>query len=446
MFSQLQTVPTIGIDAEFPEKLQCLWQPKRTKVFWGGRGGGRSWGVARWLLIMGRERAVRVLCCRELQNSITESVHKLLSDQIEALGFANFYEIQANRVIGKNGTTFSFEGIKNNTSKIKSYEGIDYCWVEEANKVSKASWGTLIPTIRKPGSEIIMTFNPELETDYTYKRFVLEADPDTSFVVKMTWRDNPWFPDVLKAEMELERKRDYDSYLNIWEGHCLQMLEGAVYAKQLRRVTQENRICDVPYEHETSVDTFWDIGRADYTTIWFVQQVAMQYRVLGYFEDHLQDDISYYLKECQRRGYVYGTMWLPHDAKAKRLGTKRSIEEQIRGAGYRVSIVPKLSVTDGINAARIVFPRCWFDEDGCVDGLAQLRHYRYRIVDGQLSNEPMHNDGADAFRYFAVASGLGKRGSSAGVVERLASAGAKAAEIASKLTGGYGATGTGWMR
>ena len=136
------------INADFPQLLECLFQPKRYKVLWGGRGAGRSWGVARALLLLGTQKAIRVLCVRELQNSISESVHKLLSDQIEAMGLSNFYEIQVARIIGKNGTSFAFDGIKNNTNKIKSYEGIDYCWVEEANKVSRASWGTLIPTIR----------------------------------------------------------------------------------------------------------------------------------------------------------------------------------------------------------------------------------------------------------------------------------------------------------
>lgn len=433
------------IDAQFPEKLQCLFEPKRTKVFWGGRGAGRSWGVARALLLKGTGSPLRILCCRELQNSISESVHKLLSDQIEALGLTDFYEIQVAKIIGKNGTTFSFEGIKNNTSKIKSYEGIDVCWVEEANKVSRASWGTLIPTIRKPGSEIILTFNPELETDYTYQRFVLNADPGTSVVVKMTWRDNPWFPDVLKAELELDKKRDYDYYLNVWEGHCVQMLEGAVYAKQLRAVQAENRICSVPYERGNPVDVFWDIGRADCTAMWFAQQVAMQIRVLGYFEDRLQDDVGYYLKECQRRGFVIGTMFLPHDAKAKRLGTKKTIEEQVRAAGYRVAIVPKLSLTDGINAARLLFPKCYFDESECTDGLQALRHYCYRVIDGQLSNEPMHNDGADAFRYMAIAIGQGHGHSTGGIASALARAAATGAKaVADRLE--RAGSGQGWMR
>src|ERR1700683_1098564 len=234
------------VSAQFPEPLRCLFEPRRYKILWGGRGAGRSWGIARALLLIGTERPIRVLCARELQNSISDSVHKLLSDQIDALGLASFYEIQKQGIYGSNGTAFSFEGIKNNTTKIKSYEGVDYCWVEEAVKVSRASWGILIPTIRKVGSEIWLSFNPELDTDYTYKRFVLEGDPTNSFVVKMTWRDNPWFEQTaLFDEMKRDRERDYDYYLNVWEGHCVQMLEGAVYAKELRRATEDRRICTV---------------------------------------------------------------------------------------------------------------------------------------------------------------------------------------------------------
>lgn len=403
--------PVASVNAEFPDKLRCLFTPARTKVLWGGRGAGRSWGVARALLLLGAQKQIRVLCVRELQNSISESVHKLLSDQIVALGLENMYEVQVARIIGKTGTTFSFEGIKNNTSKIKSYEGIDICWVEEAIKVSRNSWGILIPTIRKPDSEIWMTFNPELETDYTYQRFVVK--PATgSIVVKMTWRDNPWFPDVLQIEMDDLRERDYDAYLNIWEGHPLQMLEGVVYAKQLRRAMEEDRITRVPWERNLPVDTFWDLGRADSTAIWFAQRVAMQYRVLAYFEDQ-GEDITHYLRECQAREYVYGTMYLPHDAKAKTLGTKKSVLEIVRNAYPDTRLVKKLSISDGINAARMIFPACWFDQEKCADGLDKLRRYKYKVshVDGATnkviySDEPVHDEnshGADAFRYLGVA-------------------------------------------
>lgn len=427
-----------AVNAQFPAPLQCLFHPKRFKVLWGGRGAGRSWGVARALLLIGVQRPIRVLCVRELQNSLDESVHKLLSDQIDALGLGTLYRIEKAHIYGQGGTMFSFEGIKNNTTKIKSYEGIDYCWVEEANKVSRSSWGVLTPTIRKETpadwrargmtkpdfqSEIWLTFNPELETDYTYQRFTKDPDlrqvavdrfaepvacpiyeSDSMFAVKMSYRDNEWFPEVLRSEMEEDKRKDYDRYLNVWEGNCVQLLEGTVYAKEIRRATAESRICTVPYDRSVPVNVFFDLGRADNTAIWFVQRVAMQYRMLSYYEAS-GFDIDHYLQEMQTRGYVYDTVYLPHDAKAKRLGSKRSIEEIVRAAGYRVSIVAKQSLVDGINAARIIFPSCWFDERECAEGLLALRNYRYRVVDGQLSNEPLHDwasDGADAFRYFAV--------------------------------------------
>jgi phage terminase large subunit len=399
---QTPTVPA-SEPIRFPEPFQVLFKPKRHKVLYGGRGAGRSWSCARALLLEGAKRPIRVLCARELQKSIEDSVHRLLSDQVVALGLASFYDILKKNIVGKNGTIFSFEGIKNNATAIKSYEGMDYCWVEEAAKVSKTSWGILIPTIRKPNSEIWLTFNPELATDYTYRRFVLEPSED-SVVVKTTWRDNPWFPDVLRSEMEDLRKRDYDSFLNVWEGHCLQMLEGTIYAKELRRAQEEGRICKVPWDRETPVETFWDLGWSDHTSIWFGQKVAMQFRVLAYFEGSMED-IHYYLKHCQSREYVYGSFWLPHDARAKQLGSKRSIEEVVRASGRQVRVAKKLSIEDGINAARIIFPNCWFDEQECEEGLDRLRHYRYRVIDGQITGAPLHDeasDGADAFRTLAV--------------------------------------------
>jgi len=449
------------MDAEFNSLLHCLFVPKRYKVLYGGRSAGRSWGCARALLLIGTERSIKVLCARELQKSISESVHKLLSDQIAALGLSAFYEIQVGRIIGRNGTTFTFEGIKNNINKIKSYEGIDYCWVEEANNVSKASWNVLIPTIRKAGSEIWITFNPELETDYTYVHFVKaigegrastvqSVETDQAFVVKMTWRDNPWLTETTKREIEALRQADYDQYLNVWEGFCLQMLEGVVYAKELRRAQTEGRICSVPYDRTVPVDCFWDLGRADNTSIWFVQRVAMQWRLLAYYEES-GEDITHFLRELQSREYVYGTMFLPHDAKAKLLGSKKTIEEIVRGSGKQVKIVQKLSISDGINAARMVLPNCWFDEDGCSDGIKALRHYRYKVEEGQLSKEPLHDwasDGADAFRYFAVGSREPRdRG---GVLTRLATAALgeqakRSREREVSDAGGRNGPGLGWM-
>lgn len=391
---------------------------------------------------------------REFQNSIEESVHKVLSDQIRLLGLEKFYLIEKAHIYGTEQfdasgrslgrTTFSFEGIKNNTNRIRSYEGIDICWAEEAIKITRASWSVLTPTIRKEGSEIWMTFNPELEEDYTYERFVKRVqregrrleegifETDSTISVKMTWADNPWFPEVLAKDKEEARllglqaghEQDYSDYLNIWEGHCLQVLHGAVYARELMRAREEGRVGLVPWERAWPVDTFWDLGRADQTVVWFAQRVAMQYRVLACYAAS-QQHIGHFTKELQSREFLYGTHYLPHDAKAKRLGSKRTIEEMVRGAfpNSSVRIVPKLSVADGINAARVVFPQCWFDERQCEDGLHGLRHYRYNVVNGQLSNEPLHDwasDFADAFRYMAVSMRPEGRSSSERVAERVA--------------------------
>jgi len=438
----------------FPEPFKILFQPKRYKVMYGGRGGGRSWSCARALLIIGLDRPVRILCARELQNSISESVHQLLSDQIHEMGLGDCYRIQRDRIIGENGTTFTFEGIRNNVNKIRSFEGIDYVWVEEANKVSANSWEVLIPTIRREGSEIWITFNPELEEDYTYRRFVKNADPETMTVIKTTWRENQFFPAVLMQEKDALKGLDYDKYLNVWEGFPLQILEGAVYAREMRRAQEEGRITQVPWERSWPVDTYWDLGRADATAIWFIQRVAMQYRVLAYYQQRLED-ITHYIRELQQRQYIYGTMWLPHDARAKQLGTKRSIEEVVRQAGYRVQIVPRLSITDGINAARMVFPACWFDEKACEDGLHALRHYRYKVdSSGSFSKEPMHDeasDGSDAWRMFAVASAerKGATDQAVGVMDRLkgyASAALKQRAEAVEEFSGRRMSGSGWMR
>jgi len=412
---------------EFPEKLQCLFSNKRYIVLYGGRGAGRSWGVARALLALSTVQPLNVLCARELQNSIDESVHKVLSTQIAKLNVADLFEVQRDHIYGPGGTSFSYIGIKNNANKVRSFEGIDICWVEEANKVSKNSWQILIPTVRKKGSKIIITFNPELESDYTYVRFVKEEkknarevkndagetlwwETDDTIICKMTYKDNPWFfaDTELVPDMEKAKKNDYDEYLNVWEGNPAQVLEGAVYAKELRRAQTEGRICSVPYEREIPVDTFWDLGRADNTAIWFMQRVAMQYRILEYFEI-CGEDVTTILKELQKKKYLYGTMFLPHDGKHKKLVYKNSIEEIVRNSGYNVIVLPKTPQLDGINAAREMFPNCYFDEEGCEDGLHALRHYKYEIKDGQRSATPKHDeasDGADAFRYMAMARRL----------------------------------------
>jgi phage terminase large subunit len=204
-----------------------LRNPARFKVYYGGRGSGKSWHFARELLIKGMTQSLRVLCARELQVSIKDSVHRLLADQIEQMGLSAFYQIRNAEIEGLNKTLFIFEGLRHNITKIKSMEGIDVCWVEEAERVSEDSWKVLIPTIRKPESEIWVSFNPEQETDPTYVRFVKNPPPD-SVVKKVGWENNPWFPEELRKQMEYDYKVDPDSASHIWGGECKKISDAQV--------------------------------------------------------------------------------------------------------------------------------------------------------------------------------------------------------------------------
>lgn len=369
-------------------------------MLYGGRGGAKSWSIARTLLIIGAQKKMRILCAREFQSSIADSVHKLLSDQIAEMGMSAFYTVEKATIYGLNGTEFRFAGIRTNIGAIKSFEGIDIAWVEEAANVSKHSWMTLIPTIRKDGSEIWVSFNPELEADETYQRFVVHP-PSDSTVIKVNYTDNPWFPDTLRAELEDLKARNFDDYLHIYGGDCKHALEGAIFAKELRNATVENRICNVPWNQAKPVDTFWDLGKRDMTSIWFAQVVGFEYRIVDFYENS-GEVLAHYIKALQEKPYTYGTTWMPHDAEHDLLASERTIAQQMRNAGHRVRIIPRVTKGNQIEAGRSIFGQCWFDRERTADGLQHLRHYQFDIdPDTKLrGKEPLHDEhshAADAF-------------------------------------------------
>lgn len=398
---------TLQIEAEFPEKLSFLSEPHRYKVLYGGRGSGKSWGIARELLIQGAKihNPIRVLCAREVQRSIKQSVHQLLSDQIQSLNLGSFYEVLENEIRGKNGTKFNFTGLANNTvESIKSYEGVDRVWVEEAQTVSKKSWDILIPTIRKPGSEIWVSFNPDLDSDDTYKRFVIDT-PDNAKVVKVNWSDNPWFPDVLNAE-RLHSKSTSDDYENIWEGECKTAVDGAIYANEIRDAQENGRITNVPYDPELKVHIVMDLGWNDSMSIILVQKGVSELRVIKYIEDDHRT-LDSYSAELKNLPYNWGQMYLPHDGQTKDFKYGTSAEEIMRRHDWDVRIVPRLDIESGIKLARINFHRIYFDKS--TERLIEcLKHYRRAI--SSTTNEPgapLHDEyshGADAFRYLCVSA------------------------------------------
>ena len=214
---------------QIPDAFQDLLRPARYKVFYGGRGSAKSWSFATVLLAIAANRPLRILCAREIQMSIADSVKRLLDDRIDALGLGNFYDSLNNEITGKNGSAFVFAGLKHNATKIKSFEGVDICWLEEANRISRESLSILVPTIRKPGSEIWISFNPDEPEDPVYEDFVTPEEPRPNAITKLVnYDDNPFFPDVLREEMEWDRAHDNAKYLHVWKGKCRQRPDSLV--------------------------------------------------------------------------------------------------------------------------------------------------------------------------------------------------------------------------
>ena len=396
---------SIEISADFPAKLSFLDEPYRYKVGYGGRGSGKSWGFARALLALAVKHKLRILCAREVQRSIKQSVHQLLSDQIQSMGFGQYYNVLENEIRCVSGSQINFTGLANNTvESIKSFEGVDIVWVEEAQTVSKKSWDILIPTIRKPDSEIWVTFNPDLDSDDTYKRFVIDT-PNNAKVVKVNWIDNPWFPKVLDSE-RLHSKATSDDYDNIWEGDCKTAVDGAIYANEIRDAQENNRITNVPYDPVLKVHVVMDLGWNDSMSVILVQKGVSDLRIIKYIEDDHRT-LDSYSAELKNLPYNWGQMYLPHDGQTKDFKYGTSAEEIMRRHDWDVRIVPRLDVESGIKLARINFHRCYFDKS--TERLVEcLKHYRRSI--GTSTNEPgapLHDEyshGADAFRYLCVSA------------------------------------------
>lgn len=207
------------LQIQIPEKLLFLInRSMRYKCAWGGRGGYKSWSFALGLIIKAMEKKVRILCVRETQKSIEDSVHALLSDQIERLGLCDEFEVLKTSIRNKvTGSTFIFDGIRDSTIDIKGKENIDYCWLEEAEKTSKESWQKLYPTIRKEGSEIWVSFNTTNEDAFIYQRFVMNP-PENSIVVKTYWYENPFCTETTRKDALDCKKNDPQGYKFIWLG------------------------------------------------------------------------------------------------------------------------------------------------------------------------------------------------------------------------------------
>lgn len=399
----------LELEISVPEILAPLYEPRRYKVMHGGRGGGKSHTVAQVLLEMGTREQLRILCAREIQKSMRDSVHRLLKDYIVKLGLTAFYEVLDTEIRGVNGTLFLFAGLQSHTvDSIKSFEGVDRVWIEEAHAISKKSLDTLIPTIRKDGSEIWMTLNPDMETDEVYQRFIATPSPDT-WVCQVNWRDNPWFPQVLEEERQkAKRSMLADDYAHIWEGKARRVAAGAIYRHEIEHLYADNRAGRVPYDPRIPVHTVWDLGWNDSMTIAMVQVGPQDVRVIDYIEDSHRT-YDWYVTQLEKRPYRWGTDYLPHDGKTKNAQTGKNAEMVLKELGRsRVVCLSALDVEEGIKSARMMFPRCYFDSAKTARLLECLKRYQRAIhtstgeAMGPLHDEFSH--GADCFRYLSQAA------------------------------------------
>jgi hypothetical protein len=234
----------VTTDVQLPEAFGDLLKPSRYKCFYGGRGSGKSHSFAKALLLRGGQQRLRILCGRETQKSIKDSVKLLLDTQIEELGMGKFYQSIQTEIRGANGSVFLFAGLSEHTvDTIKSYENIDIFWGEESQSISASSLEIIIPTIRKPGSELWFSWNPRHQSDPVDRRFRGLNLPDDAIIHRVNHDSNPFFP----AELEAERLYDYtnipDRYDHIWKGGYEPQAIGAIWNRQ---TIHDGRVAEAP--------------------------------------------------------------------------------------------------------------------------------------------------------------------------------------------------------
>jgi phage terminase large subunit len=361
-------------------------------VAYGGRGSGKTTSFGLALLIIAMQDCKRFLCTREIQKSIKQSVHKLLGDLIQGYELPGF-TIKNESIKHLNGSEFVFAGIKSNIESIKSMEGIDYCWVEEAAKVSKNSWDVLIPTIRKEGSEIWITYNPDLETDETHQRFVVNPNP-ASNVQLVNYDDNPFFPEVLRKEMEYDRSVDFEKYEHVWLGKCASKTDAQIFRNKYEVTDFETPDLSKVYENRFFYGADWGFSQ-DPTTL--NRSFIMDKRL---YIDYEAYGVGVELDEIpQLFDSVPEARKWPIKADCSRPETI----SHVKGKGFNISAAKKWqgSVEDGIEYLRsfekiVVHPRCKHTID-------EMKFYCYKVDKNTGEILPIivdkHNHCIDGIRY-----------------------------------------------
>lgn len=393
-----------------------LLQPSRYKAAYGGRGSGKSHFFAELLIDDAlREPGLRAVCIREVQKSLKESAKRLIEDKLATLrlGEAEGFKVLNEEIRTPGNGVIVFQGMQDHTAEsIKSLEGFNRAWVEEAQSLSARSLQLLRPTIRAPKSELWFSWNPRRKVDPVDAMFRAGEAPTGSIVVRANWSDNPWLPEELKQE-RLDCLRDQpDQYEHIWEGGYISVSSGAYFARHLSEAKAEGRIGAVAADPLMTTWAFWDIGgtgaKADATAIWIAQFVGLQIRVLDYYEAQGQP-LATHIAWLRDNGYGKAKCILPHDAESHGAIYDVTYEKVLRDAGFDTEVIPnqgKGAAKQRIEAARRLFPSIWFNAAKTEGGRDALGWYHEKIDETrQIGLGPEHDwasHGADAFGLMCI--------------------------------------------
>lgn len=390
------------------EAFEPLLYPSRYKGAWGGRGSGKSHFFAGLMV----ERALmqpgfRGVCVREVQKDLNQSAKRLIEDKIAAMGVAHLFDCQKAVTVTPGDGLIIYQGMQDHTAdSVKSLEGFDVAWVEEAQSLSSRSLTLLRPTIRKPNSELWFSWNPRRKTDPVDVMLRGLEQPSGAVVVRANWSDNPWFPAELEQERQDDLRMKPDYYGHIWEGDYEQVAEGAYYAKHLAEARSAGRIGQIAHDPLMATRAFWDIGgtgaKADATAIWVCQFIGPKINVLAYYEAQGQP-LASHVHWLRSSGYGNAECFLPHDGASNEKVFDVSYESALRQAGFSVTVVPNQgrgAALQRIEAGRRWFGRTWFDAEACAAGLDALGAYHERRDDKRnIGLGPEHDwasHGADA--------------------------------------------------
>jgi phage terminase large subunit len=347
-----------------------LLAPARYKGLYGGRGSGKSHFFGELLVeTCQAERGTLAVCIREAQRTLAQSSKRLIEGKIAALGLGHQFKVFSDKIETPGDGIVIFRGMQDHTSEsIKSLEGFRIAWIDEAQTLSGRSLSLLRPTIRAAHSELWASWNPRRKSD-AIDDFFRTRKPAGALVVKASWRDNPWFPLVLEDERKLDLAQYPERYEHVWEGDYARAFEGAYFAQMLLEARAQGRIGKVAADPLLPLRAFIDIGgsgaRADAFTIWIVQWVGNEIRVLDYYEA-VGQVLAFHVNWLRSNGYAQAILHLPHDGVAANNITGRRYEDHLRDAGFTVEPPVKNQGKGAammrIEALRRLGPQIWWNE------------------------------------------------------------------------------------